>query len=303
MVSEAYKVCKVAVKALLSSTEGLRDHAIWLRQSFPKVASRFIRKWPEYASLKAELEIILKNGAKTWAEALFLFAHNEQVPYKCIQCPRSRSYSIGGKAGYPNSRGLCAGCSRYESAARGVQTKCVVGDDGLTTHQRLAYKAHATKRITFNEFGVSMHDQISAKSAPARSRAMAKYVAELQAKAATADMTDAALYVIHDDVLGAFKIGRSKDPVRRITDMQKHVGRQFLTMYIGGGKLCKIARLEIDLHEYFEEDNLLQPKGFPGRTEWFSDSIAGELDTILEDLVDELKPLYFEGVGHGIRIS
>lgn len=274
------------------------EHVLWLKANMIKVAVRFIFTLPEYEDLRKELSVILKNGAKSRSEAVYLFTIGKTEPLLC-KCGNFRSFSIGGKDEYPNI--LCPICANKQAVLNGIATKNKIGPDGLTSHSRAAFKASKTKKATIHEDGLNTIQQIQKKCADKKALAMSKFMAELQAKCSSNDMSDASLYVIFEPSIDAFKIGRSKDPQRRILDMMKQIKKPLSLAYIGQGKLCDIAKLELQLHNYFEEDNILQPKGFPGRTEWFSSKIKDELALILEDLT--LTTLYFKGKFYDTSIS
>jgi hypothetical protein len=274
------------------------EHVIWLKSNLIKVAVRFIFSLPEYTELRKELNDILQNGAKSRSEAVYLFTIGKIEPLRCA-CGKFRSFSIGGKDNYPKV--LCPSCANKQAVLNGIATKNKIGEDGLTSHSRAAFKASKTKKATIHENGLNTIQQIQAKCADKKAMAMSRFMAELQAKCSTNDMSDAALYVVFDPAIDAYKIGRSKDPGRRVCDMMKQIKRPLSLAYIGQGKLCDIAKIELQLHEYFEEDNVLQPKGFPGRTEWFSSKIKDELALILEDLT--LTTLFFKGKFYGTSIS
>lgn len=274
------------------------EHVIWLKANMIKAAVKYIFKLPEYEGLRKELNVILQNGAKCRSEAVYLFTLGKTEPLRCT-CGNFRSFSIGGKCNYPNI--LCPTCSVKLAYLKGIETKSRIGIDGLSSASRAAYKAARTKKATIHEDGLNTFQQISLKTADKRSRAMGRFMAELQAKCSTNDMSDACLYVVFDTKIDAYKIGRSKDPLGRINGMGKEIKRPLKVAYVGMGKVCDIAVLELQLHDYFEEDNVLQPKGFPGRTEWFSSKIKDELALILEDLT--LTTLFFKGKFYGTSIS
>lgn len=274
------------------------EHVIWLKANIVRMAVRFIFSLPEYTELRKELNVILQNGAKCRAEAVYLFTLGKTEPLRCT-CGKFRSFTIAGKDNYPKD--LCPICANKQATLNGIATKNKIGEDGLTSHSRAAFKASRTKKATIHEDGLNTIQHIQAKCADKKAIAMSRFMAELQAKNSTEDMSDAALYVVYDPVIDAYKIGRSKDPAGRINGMSKELKRPLKLAYTGFGKLCDIAKLELQLHVYFEEDNVLQPKGFPGRTEWFSSKIKDELALILEDLT--LTTLFFKGKFYGTSIS
>jgi hypothetical protein len=264
------------------------ETAIWLRRKYPRSAVKYINKHPEYSELKRKLDEIILAGAKRYAEALYLFINDLNSPLKCI-CGNFRSYTIGGKSEYP--RLICPKCARKESNLKGFKTKCAVGIDGLSSVQRSAYKARDTKRARINSDGLDVYQQVAIKSAEKKSRSMKKFCAELFLKAESKSTRYSMLYVIHDVEKQLIKIGRSNNAAQRIRDMGRLCHKQFEIIFLGYEKLPVIARIELELQEYFEEDNILQPKNYPGRTEWFSEDILDHLSIIVKDL--NLKSTYF----------
>ena len=254
------------------------EHANWLIKNIPRAASKFINKWPQYNALN----ILLKTyNAKSILEALYLLSINSSCVPLC-SCGKTLSFWISGKRNYPKH--ICGTCSKTLS-----QHNMMVKKD----HKSAALKARDTKYKTIDTYGKNMYQQIAEKSADKKAISMAKHCAKLHCK--TAGVDPSFLYAIRNREDKIIKIGRSNNPIKRIFGMQKAAKKNFEIIFIAEDTLFNIVKLEIDLHDHLAEDAILQPKNFPGRTEWFSDKIQDELNILLEDLHGSMKIHYFKG--------
>ncbi len=257
------------------------EHAIWLFENKPRSAIKIIKNNIEYLELKTRLEML---QCKTLFEALYLYSQNLMAAPLC-ECGNPRVFWVSGKSKYP--RLLCGTCAKSKSVKRMMELKNTKNADGLNGHQLTAFKARDTKRKTFDSFGKNTYQLISEKSSDKKAIAMAKYFASINEN--TGDLSQTFLYVIFDKNKKLFKIGRSKNPVKRIKGMQLSANSVFELIFLARGEFRTIAKTEMLLHEYFEEDNKLQSKKYPGRTEWFNSTIEDELKIILEDLQNIVK--------------
>ena len=155
-----------------------------------------------------------------------------------------------------------------DNVAKGTREGMLrVGDDGLSVAQRVNRKRVVTMRNDVNENGVNAIQRATRSGGKKISKKMRELYNNL---AHDVSDTKSFLYVLYFEEREIFKIGWTSNLSRRKKDLERSLNTTLKIVKVISGKYRDIRAEENNLHELFDNYNLVLDEKILGRTEWFN---------------------------------